>query len=325
MNQSFYRDFEDRFRGSREDIKQRLEQYVPFLEPLLTYYPKGRAVDLGCGRGEWLELTQGLGFNSHGVDLDEGMLAACEQRGLKVVKGQALDYLSALEDESQIVVSGFHVIEHISFEELRQWVSEAFRVLKPGGLLIFETPNPENVAVANIYFYLDPTHLRPIPPALLSFVYENTGFETVKTLRLQHPKEFSQGDVIGLSDVIFSVSPDYAVIGQKNGPEELIRSCSIPFEADYGVSLDMLIDSWDSQLTLIRTKATNAQLAAEQSESKATNAQLAAEQAWDLARYSVLTIENLRNSRSWRITAPFRWLGSQFRKVKSFVFRSRSD
>ena len=87
--------------------------------------------------------------------------------------------------DSLTVVSAFHVVEHIPFETLRQLVDEAYRVLKPGGLLILETPNSENLVVGTSSFYLDPTHQRPLPAQLLTFVVEYAGFERVKTLYLQ--------------------------------------------------------------------------------------------------------------------------------------------
>jgi len=321
VNDNFYRDFEDRFRGSLQDIRLRLEQYVEFLNPILSVYPKGSIVDLGCGRGEWLELTQELGFTSCGVDLDEGMLSACKDKGLNAVRGQALEYLSSLEDDSQAVVSAFHVVEHIPFDELRRWVSEALRVLKPGGLLIFETPNPESIAVATVNFYLDPTHLRPIPPNLLSFVLENSGFARVKTLRLQEPKSLATSQALSFWNVVHSVSPDYSVIGQKQGPENLIASFDRVFASEFGVSLDMALQNSDLQISGIENKATEAQLAAQSSENKATEAQLAAQRAAELAYQTSISIEALVKSRSWRITAPFRWFGSQLRTLKSFFFR----
>jgi O-antigen chain-terminating methyltransferase len=224
----FYKNFEDRFRGSRETIKARLEVYLPFIHPLLAEYPSGGVFDLGCGRGEWLELTQELGFSSRGVDLDEGMLRACKEKNLNAIWGDAFENLSKLDDESQVIVSAFHVVEHIDLTELRQWVSEALRVLKPGGLLILETPNTENLNVASQSFYLDPTHLRPIPSALLSFILENAGFGRVKTLRLQESKELTLDSEVKLRDVFFSVSPDYSVIGQKTGPKSKTEIVKLP-------------------------------------------------------------------------------------------------
>jgi SAM-dependent methyltransferase len=125
MKQSFYRAFEDKYRGSRELIRARLEHYAPFVRPLLP--PSGApgtpvaapaALDLGCGRGEWMELLREWGFETHGVDLDAGMLQACRDIGLKVVEGDALAYLRSLPDASQAVVSAFHVVEHIGFNDL---------------------------------------------------------------------------------------------------------------------------------------------------------------------------------------------------------------
>ena len=131
----FYRAFEERYRGSRELIRQRLQAYAPFIGPLRSLYQPAPAIDLGCGRGEWLELLQDAGFQPHGVDLDAGMLAACTERGLPVTQGDAIAYLQALGDASQCIVSGFHLAEHMAFSDLETLVSEALRVLKPGGTL----------------------------------------------------------------------------------------------------------------------------------------------------------------------------------------------
>ena len=185
MSDRFYRAFEDRFRGSRELIKSRLRVYLPFIEPLTSIYGTCKAVDLGCGRGEWLELLVESGFEATGVDSDEGMLAACAERALPAERGDAISHLRRLPDNTIAVVSGFHVAEHLSFADLQTLVQEAVRVLKPAGLLILETPNPENLMVGTSGFYCDPTHHRPIPPTLLSFLAEFFGFARLKVLRLQ--------------------------------------------------------------------------------------------------------------------------------------------
>ena len=187
INERFYRAFEDRFRGSREVIKSRLTVYLPFIEPLQEIYDVCRATDLGCGRGEWLELITEAGVTAHGVDLDDGMLAACRERNLSVETGDAISFLKSLPDQSQAIISGFHIIEHIAFSDLRVLVQEAFRVLKPAGLLILETPNPENIVVSSTSFHLDPSHIKPIPPQLLAFLTEYYGFYRNKILRLQEP------------------------------------------------------------------------------------------------------------------------------------------
>ncbi|MHB8784896.1 MAG: class I SAM-dependent methyltransferase [Thauera sp.] len=277
MSDGFYRAFEERHRGSRELIKGRLAAYLPFVESLLEVFPVAATIDLGCGRGEWLELLAESGFKPVGVDLDKGMLEACLERGLQVEQGDALAYLSALPDESQVVVSAFHVVEHITFDHLRTLVAEALRVLKPGGLLIMETPNPENIVVATRNFYLDPTHQRPIPPMLLAFAAEYAGFARVKTLRLQESKELVNKDDVSLHDVFAGASPDYAVVAQKHATDDVLALTSDVFSIDYGLSLDNLLSRWDGRFERLETKAEQAEARATQAETKAQQAEQQAE------------------------------------------------
>ncbi len=244
----FYRAFEDRYRGSRELIRARLQAYQPFIAPLLDMYQPANAIDLGCGRGEWLELLQGAGFAPQGVDMDTSMLAACTERGLPVVQGDALAHLQSLGDASQCIVSGFHIAEHLAFDALETLVQQALRVLKPGGLLILETPNPENVVVGTSSFYLDPTHLRPIPPLLLSFLPEYYGFSRVHTVRLQEPPELHQRSDIGLMDVLSGVSLDYAVVAQKAAAPGVMARFDSAFGTHYGINLNELAGRYDSML-----------------------------------------------------------------------------
>lgn len=255
MSDNFYRAFEDKFRGSRQEIIDRLKVCLPFVSPLTHIYEDLSTMDLGCGRGEWLEGLSEVGIKARGIDLDQGMLNACIERGLAVELADALSSLRNLPDESQVVVSGFHIIEHVSFVEWREWIKEAFRVLKPAGLIIFETPNPENLFLATRSFYLDPTHLNPIPPDLLSFSVEFAGFSNVKILRLQEDKELANASKITLTNIIKSASPDYAVVGQKPATMDLTEKFSSAFDAEYGLSLEMLLNKWDYQFEQIVVKA----------------------------------------------------------------------
>lgn len=257
MTDNFYRAFEEKHRGSRTLIKMRLGVYRPFVEPLLQLYPDARAIDLGCGRGEWLELLCEVGFQAIGIDQDAGMLAACHELKLNVEQGDALAHLRVLAAESQTIVSAFHLAEHLPFDDLRMLVAEALRVLKRGGLLIMETPNPENLVVATRNFYLDPTHQKPIPSQLLAFVAEHAGFARVKTLGLQEPKDLITKAEITLADVFHGASPDYAVIAQKHGPPDVLALFEQAFAREYGLSQDDLLTRWDNQQKIKLLQAEN--------------------------------------------------------------------
>jgi len=260
LSDNIYRALTDKFRGSREEIIDRLKIYLPFVTPLIDIYEDASAIDLGCGRGEWLEILSEVGVKARGVDLDKGMLDACTERGLDVELADALTSLRNLPDESQIVVSGFHIVEHVSFADWTEWINEAFRVLKPAGLIVLETPNPENLFVATRSFYLDPTHLNPIPPELLKFAVEFAGFSRVKILRLQEDKELANSSKISLTNIIKSASPDYSVIGQKPATMDLTEKFSSAFYIEYGLSLEMLLNKWDYQFEQLVVKANQAKI-----------------------------------------------------------------
>ena len=242
--ESMYRAFEERHRGSREMIINRLKVYLPFVLPLKEVTSELKTVDLGCGRGEWLELLGESGFAVSGVDLDEGMLMACKER-FSVQKGDAIEFLQSLPDESSVIVSAFHLVEHIPFDSLQVLIKEALRVLKPGGLLIMETPNTENLVVGSVNFYLDPTHERPLPLALLSFLTDYFGFFRSKQLGLQENPELCNSTTVSLIEVLAGVSPDGAVIAQKKAEPECLQLFDQPFSREYGVTLGGVAQKYD--------------------------------------------------------------------------------
>lgn len=257
----FYRAFEDRHRGSRELILERLQAYMPFLEPFLKLENGPVAIDLGCGRGEWLEMVIGAGFAARGVDLDEGMLEGCRSRGLPADLGDAVGALKARAAESVSVISAFHLVEHIPFPALQELVSEAVRVLKPGGLLILETPNAENLFVGSNGFYMDPTHERPIPHLLLSFLTEFSGFERSKLLRLQEEARLHDpATPVDLITALGSSSPDYAIVAQKKAADSVMSLFDEPFAQIFGITPGELAARYDHSIET-RFQAVGAQVA----------------------------------------------------------------
>ena len=249
MSDNFYKAFEDQFRGSREIIKERLRAYQPFLENLRAIDPNGQALDLGCGRGEWLEILGELKLTASGVDLDEGMLSDCRKLGLNVEQGNALTKLSQQADNSLVLISGFHLAEHLSNADLQTLIQESHRTLKPGGLLILETPNTENITVATINFYFDPSHLRPIPAKLLQFLTLHFGFSRSKIIGLQESTELRDSQQAPtLFQVLNEVSPDYAVIAQKGANAEQLQAFDKAFNKSYGLHLDQLAARYDADI-----------------------------------------------------------------------------
>ena len=128
------------------------------------------------------------GIDAYGIDLDATMVELVQQRGLNAVHGDAIRHLLRLDEGSLDMVSAFHVIEHLTTDVLLAMLESARRALRPGGVLILETPDPTNLVMGACNFYLDPTHLRPMPPALTEFLVSASGFETIEVRRI-HLKE----------------------------------------------------------------------------------------------------------------------------------------
>ena len=180
-----YVDLEHRFRGLESDIADRLAVYQPFLEG------RGEILDLGCGRGEALEVLAGFGLPVRGVDSSAEMVRACRDKGLRAAEGDLFERLAAEPEGSLGGVVSFHVIEHLPAPSLGRLVSLAWRALAPGGVLILETPNPESMVVSARNFWIDPTHRRPVHPAMLAHLYEQAGLERVERLEL---RQFGEGE-----------------------------------------------------------------------------------------------------------------------------------
>lgn len=218
----FYVDFEKIFRGSCEEIKQRLMVYLPFLEHISNSPKRDRlkVIDVGCGRGEWLELLDENEIPGFGIDMNVSMVEACLSRGLAAKCGDAIAFLKQQTPNSIGAVTGFHIIEHLSFEDLLALFDAALHALCPGGVIIFETPNPENMKVGSCNFYFDPTHRNPIVPQVAEFIARQRGFAHAEILRLHpYPDDHlltGNGETEQLLNKIFYGPQDYAVIARKS-------------------------------------------------------------------------------------------------------------
>ncbi len=211
----FYTAFEDKFRGDETVIVDRQKEYLPYFTKTKLDFKKTPVLDIGSGRGEFLQLLQHSKITGLGLDINHDMVARSKQKGLEAIQGDALAHLKSVKPRQYGAITGFHIVEHIPFHILLRIFSEARRALAQDGFVLFETPNPENLVVGSTTFYLDPSHLHPVPPMLLAFTLEFSGFRNVEIIRL-HPSEKLQkpGLTPDARDLLYGPR-DYAVIGYK--------------------------------------------------------------------------------------------------------------
>ena len=203
---------------SRDEVKGRA---IPYIEKIRNWYNgyadadySPKFLDLGCGECEWIELLSENGFKAVGVDSNVHVVNKVRKSfpEFHIECQDALAYLKQCEDNSVDLISSFHMVEHMDFLTIITLLKECCRVLKKGGMLIVETPNPQNVLVATYYFNLDPTHNKPIPIELMSYFVEESGFEVKEKLLLNPldfvPYEYKDGDPI--KDIVFRFNLEQA-------------------------------------------------------------------------------------------------------------------
>ena len=222
LNDIDYFDFENTFRGPREAIKESQRGYVKYFKN------RSHVVDLGCGRGEFLELLKEEEIDAIGVDLNDKFLEYCAGLGLNVIKEDALDYL-----RSQSCVGGIfasQLIEHLNTDKMIEFCRLAYQKLEEDAYFILETPNPSSLAIFTHAFYIDPSHNKPVHPLTVKYILERAGFRKIEIIytpgsRLPMAMPELEGEGITnldafnegirqLNDVLYG-SQDYAVIAMK--------------------------------------------------------------------------------------------------------------
>lgn len=157
--------------GSSEDTVRRIQK------PFVNFFRDSAPVlDIGCGRGVFLELLSDARIEAFGIDHSEEALAVCREKGFNVRRADAQSYLSGAPERFGGIFCS-HVIEHMAYENALAFVDLCYRALRPGGLLLLITPNSEDICIMSDIFWLDPTHVRPYPKLLLKAILESAGFE----------------------------------------------------------------------------------------------------------------------------------------------------
>ena len=217
IDDSIYLKFEDRFRGSQEQIKERLLAYSDYVEKLKAS-PDSLALDVGCGRGEWLELLRENGITAKGIDLNGTMAWLCNEKNLDVTHGDCIEFLEKVPPDTFDAITGFQVIEHLSFKKMFHLFNLCFAALKPNGFVMFETPNINNLLVAANLFYSDPSHINKLTSDSLKFYLGEAGFDNVEFLQLHARKSPKYTENADVNEVVYmlNMEQDGMLVGYKS-------------------------------------------------------------------------------------------------------------
>lgn len=206
-----YSRFAEKFRGTTEYVREGQKYYLPYFQDCKS------VLDIGCGRGEFLELMRESGIPAHGIDLDGASVDMCRAEGLQAEVADLFEYLGSESGTPFDGIFAGQIVEHLPPEQLPHMIKLCAARLKPGGILAIETPNPECLAIFATHFYIDPTHTKPIPPALLAFYYQEFGIGIIETHR-RFPAAESMPEIASLPEDVqrkFFGSLDYAITGRK--------------------------------------------------------------------------------------------------------------
>ncbi len=216
---SFYRRLESKVGRTREEVKSQQRFFLPEVESAYLRCAKKPLLDLGCGRGEWLDLMYEDQMHAIGVDIDSLQVSDLEARGRNIRHQEALSFLRAQSDSSFSCITSFHLIEYLAFEDVFEIVGEAMRTLAPGGLLVFETPNVANFAEVGPSLFSNLTNNQPLSELALTALFETYGFDPIETHHL-HPskllEEFLRRPDFDPDLAMILFAPrDFAIIGTK--------------------------------------------------------------------------------------------------------------
>ncbi|RMD88121.1 MAG: class I SAM-dependent methyltransferase [Candidatus Dadabacteria bacterium] len=174
---------ENRYRGSEEEIKDRMKFYLSYLKSAYNLHTLP-VLDIGCGRGELLELLRENGIEGVGIDIDKAMVEMCRDKGLKVENADCLDYLMNLKDNSLSAVIALQVIEHLEVGKLKRLISLSIEKVRDGGAVIFETINTDSLVALGRNYFKDPTHVFPLHPDTMRFIMEGAGLKVKDVIPL---------------------------------------------------------------------------------------------------------------------------------------------
>jgi SAM-dependent methyltransferase len=168
-----YVGFEDRFRGSEDLIRHRVRDYLPLFASC------SNVLDVGCGRGELLELFRTQGIAARGIDTNAAMVARCRERGLDVEQADAIGYLERQPDGSLGGLTAIQVVEHLQPADLLRFLRLAYDKLRPGAPIVLETVNAACWTAFFDAYIRDLTHARPMHPGTLEYYVRACGFSNV--------------------------------------------------------------------------------------------------------------------------------------------------
>jgi O-antigen chain-terminating methyltransferase len=206
-----YSRFAERFRGSEEHIRAGQRFYLDH------FAGRSGVLDIGCGRGEFLELMREAGVPATGIDLSEECVSVCRDKGLDAQTADLFAYLAALPESSLDGIFCAQVVEHLPPARLPEMIRLCASRLSRHGVLAIETPNPECLAIFATHFYLDPTHVRPVPAPLLKFYFDENGLGVIEIRKLS-PAVETMPALASLSEDLRTAlfgGLDYAIIGKK--------------------------------------------------------------------------------------------------------------
>ena len=215
MNHSEYFQFENKFRGPKKNVLSRLEQYSQLVELISVKSRLLTSLDIGCGRGEWLGFCESKGFKSFGIENNLIMVKESRKAGFEVEDGDALHLLRKMPNDSFSLVSAFHLIEHLTFDYLKELLAECLRVMASGGVLLLETPSIDNISVSTKLFYTDPTHINPINPDALIYFLNNIGFDAAKYFYI-NGGPLQDSNPAHLTRLLNGIAQDICIIATKD-------------------------------------------------------------------------------------------------------------